>query len=31
MLHFGQTPLGNSITMATVKVPGDHKLFDIVC
>ena len=26
MSLFGQTPLGNSITMATVKVRGDHKL-----
>ena len=28
---FGQTPLKNSIAMATPKVPGDQKLFERVC
>ena len=28
---FGQTPLSNSVTMATAKVPDDQKLFEIVC
>ena len=28
---FGQTPLGNSIAMATPKVPGDQKLLERVC
>ena len=27
---FGQTPLRNSIVMATPKVPGDQKLFERV-
>ena len=27
----GQTPLRNSIAMATSKVPGDQKLFEAVC
>ena len=31
MSHFGQTPLRNSTTMATAKVPDDQKLFEIVC
>ena len=31
MSLFGQTPLRNSITMATPKVPGDQKLFERVC
>ena len=32
MLHllFGQTPLRNSIAMATPKAPGDPKLFERV-
>ena len=30
-LLFGQTPLRNSIVMATPKVPGDQKLFERVC
>ena len=28
---FGQTPLRNSVVMATPKVPGDQKLFERVC
>ena len=28
---FGQTPLRNSVVMATPKVPGDQKLFKGVC
>ena len=28
---FGQTPLRNSIAMATPKIPGDQKLFERVC
>ena len=28
---FGQTPLGNSVSMATPKIPGDQKLFEKVC
>ena len=28
---FGQTPLRNSIVMATPKVSGDQKLFEMVC
>ena len=28
---FGQTPLGNSVVMATPKIPGDQKLFERVC
>ena len=28
---FGQTPLSNSIAMATPKVSGDQKLFERVC
>ena len=31
MLRFDQTPLRNTVTMATAKVPGDQKLFEIVC
>ena len=27
---FGQTPLRNSVVMATAKVPGDQKLFERV-
>ena len=27
---FGQTPLRNSVAMATRKIPGDHKLFERV-
>ena len=26
-----QMPLRNSITMATAKIPGDQKVFEIVC
>ena len=29
-VFFGQTPLRNSIVVATPKVPGDQKLFDRV-
>ena len=30
--HFvGLTPLRNSVTMATPKIPGDQKLFERVC
>ena len=29
-LLFGQTPLRNSVVMATPKVPGDQKLFERV-
>ena len=29
--YFGQTPLGNSIVMATRKIPGDQKLFERMC
>ena len=28
---FGQTPLRNSVVMATPKLPGDQKLFERVC
>ena len=28
---FGQTPLRNSVVMATPKVAGDQKLFERVC
>ena len=28
---FGQTPLRNSVVMATPKVPGDQKLLERVC
>ena len=28
---FGQMPLRNSVVMATPKVPGDQKLFEMVC
>ena len=28
---FGQTPLTNSVAMATPKIPGDQKLFERVC
>ena len=28
---FGQTPLRNSVVMATPKVPGGQKLFERVC
>ena len=28
---FGQTPLRNSVAMATPKAPGDKKLFERVC
>ena len=28
---FGQTPLRNSIAMATPKIPGDQKLLESVC
>ena len=28
---FGQTPLRNSVAMATPNVPGDQKLFERVC
>ena len=31
MSLFGQTPLRNSIAMATPMVPGDQKLFEKVC
>ena len=31
MSYFGQTPLRHSIVMATPKVPGEQKLFEIVC
>ena len=27
----GQTPLRNSVAMATPKIPGDQKLFERVC
>ena len=30
-LLFGQTPLINSVVMATPEVPGDQKLFERVC
>ena len=30
-LFFGQTPLRNSIAMATPEVRGDQKLFERVC
>ena len=29
--YFGQTPLRNSVTMATTKVPADQTLFERVC
>ena len=29
-VFFGQTPLRNSIVMATPKMPGDQKLFERV-
>ena len=28
---FGKTPLRNSAAMATLKIPGDQKLFERVC
>ena len=28
---FGQTPVRNSVVIATPKVPGDQKLFERVC
>ena len=28
---FGQTPLRNSVAMATPRIPGDQKLFERVC
>ena len=28
---FGQTPLRNSVDMATPKIPGDQKLYERVC
>ena len=28
---FGQTPLRNSVAMATPKIPGDQKVFEKVC
>ena len=28
---FGQTPLRNSVAMATPKIPSDQKLFERVC
>ena len=28
---FGLTPLGNSVAIATPKIPGDQKLFERVC
>ena len=28
---FGQTPLRNSVAMATSKIPDDQKLFERVC
>ena len=31
MSQFAQTPLRNSIAMATPKVPGDRKLFERMC
>ena len=31
MSLFGQTPLKNSVAMATPKVPGDQKRFERVC
>ena len=31
LLFFGQTPLRNNITMVTIKIPDDQKLFEIVC
>ena len=31
MSVFGQTPLRNSVAMATPKIPGDQKLFERVC
>ena len=31
MSLFGQTPLRNSVAMATPRVPGDQKLFKRVC
>ena len=31
MSLFGQTPLRNSVAMATPKVPGDQKLLERVC
>ena len=30
VFFFGQTPLRNSIAMATPKIPGDQKLFERV-
>ena len=31
LVDFGQTPLRNSVAMATPKIPGDQKLFERVC
>ena len=31
MSFFGQTPVRNSVAMATPKIPGDQKLFEGVC
>ena len=31
MSLFGQTPLRNSVAMASPKVPGDQKLFERSC
>ena len=31
LAFFGQTPLRNSVAMATPKIPGDQYLFERVC
>ena len=31
LAFFGQTPLRNSVVMATPQVPGNRKLFERVC